>query len=402
LEQFDVIIIGGSVAGLRSAEQLAKRGLSVICLERKQEIGVPKHCGEGLGLGHFKRLGLKPDKRWCAAPMKGAALYAPSGKKVEVKFDKTVGYILERKQFEKFLAEKAAKAGAVIRARSNVSEIKREKGGVKVTVKDLFAGEYFGKMLFACDGTAGIAAKSLGLENSIQASDLDSGIQYEMAGIDFDQPDMIHLWFGNDIAPRGYVWLFPKGKNHANVGIGIGSHLGKPAAFYLNKWIDARPEIKKGSIMEVNSGIIPVGGLMEKMTADNLIVVGDAAHQVNPIHGGGMGLAMEAADLAAEVAAKAFKKKDFSNAVLDEYNLRWWEKTGVKLKRVLQIRYMMESLSDNDYEVLVENFTGEEIMKLQGGSLGESAKFVTRKLFKKPGLMKLMLKYLAPKEGRGK
>ncbi|MFH1235080.1 MAG: FAD-binding protein, partial [Candidatus Diapherotrites archaeon] len=77
MEQFDVIIIGGSVAGLRSAEQLAKRGLSVLCLERKQEVGVPKHCGEGLGLGHFKRLGLKPDKRWCAAAMKGAILYTP-------------------------------------------------------------------------------------------------------------------------------------------------------------------------------------------------------------------------------------------------------------------------------------------------------------------------------------
>ncbi|MCX6802748.1 MAG: NAD(P)/FAD-dependent oxidoreductase [Candidatus Diapherotrites archaeon] len=402
MEEFDVIIIGGSVAGLRSAEQLAKRGLSVLCLERKQEIGVPKHCGEGLGLGHFKRLGLKPDKRWCAAAMKGAILYTPTGKKVEIKFDKTVGYILERKQFEKYLAEKAAKAGAVTRVRSNVSEIKREKGGVKVTVKDLFEAEYFGKMLFACDGTAGIASRSLGLENSIQASDLDSGIQYEMVGIDFDQPDMIHLWFGNDVAPRGYVWLFPKGKNHANVGIGIGSHLGKPAAFYLNKWIDARPEIKKGSIMEVNSGIIPVGGLLEKMTADNLMLVGDAAHQVNPIHGGGMGLAMEAADLAAEVAAKAFKKNDLSNSALQEYNSRWWEKTGVKLKRILQIRYMMESLSDKDYEALAENFTGEEIMKLQGGSLGESAKLVTTKLIRKPGLMKLMLKYLAPKEGRGK
>ena len=115
-----------------------------------------------------------------------------------------------------------------------------------------------------------------------------------------------------------------------------------------------------------------------------------------------VGLAMEAADLAAEVAAKAFRKNDLSNSALQEYNSRWWEKTGVKLKRILQIRYMMESLSDKDYEALAENFTGEEIMKLQGGSLGESAKFVTRKLIRKPGLMKLMLKYLAPKEGRGK
>ena len=402
MEEFDVIVVGASVAGLRSAEQLAKRGLNVLCLDRKQEIGVPKQCGEGLGLGHFNRLGIKPDKSWAVAPMRGAVLYAPSGKMVEIHFNKVVGYVLERKQFEKHLAKKAAKAGAVIKTRSNVTALERKNGGIHIKVEDLFGGEFSSKLVFACDGPTSAIANKLGLEISISPKDLDSGIQYEMAGIDFEKEDKIHLWFGNEVAPRGYLWLFPKGKNHANVGIGIGSHIGKPAAFYLDKWIAMRPEISKGSIIEVNSGIIPVGGLLEKMTHDNLIVVGDAAHQVNPIHGGGMGLAMEAADLAAGVAEKAFKKNDFSNAALNEYNSLWWNKTGVKLRQILQIRYMMESLSDKDFEALAESFTGEDIMNLQSGSLGESAKLVTKKLIKKPSLMKLMLKYLRPKEKRGK
>jgi len=402
MEEFDVIVVGASVAGLRSAEQLAKRGLSVLCLDRKQEIGVPKQCGEGLGLGHFNRLGIKPDRAWAVAPMKGAMLYSPSGKMVEIRFDKVVGYVLERKQFEKHLAKKAAKAGAVIKTRSNVTALERKNGGIHIKVEDLFGGEFSSKLVFACDGPTSAIANKLGLNISISPKDLDSGIQYEMGGIDFKNGDLIHLWFGGKVAPRGYVWLFPKGKNHANVGIGIGSHIGKPAAFYLDKWIAERPEISKGSIIEVNSGIIPVGGLLEKMTHDNLIVVGDAAHQVNPIHGGGMGLAMEAADLAAGVAERALEKKDFSAKALDEYNSLWWDKSGHKLKQILQIRYMLESLSDSDFEILAENFTGEEIMKLQSGSLGESAKLVTKKLIKKPGLMKLMLKYLRPKETRGK
>jgi len=401
MEEFDVIVIGASVAGLRSAHQLAKRGLSVLCLDKKQEVGNPKQCGEGLGLGHFNRLGIKPQKEWAVAPMKGAMLYAPSGKKVDIKFDRVVGYVLERRGFEKFLAREAAEAGAKIQFRSKVVNLERVDGGVKVTVKDLFEGEYFAKLIFACDGPTSVIANKMGLPISIKAEDLDSGIQYEMTGIDFEHGDRINLWFGADIAPRGYVWIFPKGKRSANVGIGIGAHVGKSAAYYLDKWIAERPEISKGSIIEVNSGIIPVGGLLKKMTHDNLIVVGDAAHQVNPIHGGGIGLAMEAADMAAEIAEKAFKKGDFSNAALEEYNSIWWEKAGNKLKRILQIRYMMESLSDKDFEVLAETLDGEDVMKIQSGSLADSAKLVTKKLITKPGLLKVMLKYLKPQDGRG-
>ncbi len=394
MEEFDVIVVGASVAGLRAAEQLAKKGLSVICLDRKQEIGTPKQCGEGLGYGHIKRLHLKPDKRWASQPIKGAALYTPRGKKVEVLYDKVVGYVLERKAFEKHLAKKASKARAVIKIRSNVSSIKRTKKGIEAQVNDLFSEKYNAKMVFACDGPTSWTANQLGLPIKIKRQDLDSGIQYEMTGIDFPQEHLIHLWFGKNVAPRGYVWLFPKGKNHANVGIGIGAHIKASAKEYLDKWINERPGIKKGSIIEVNSGVIPVGGLLKKMTADRMIVVGDAAHQVNPIHGGGIGLAMEAADLAAKIARKAFDKKDFSNSVLQEYNSLWWEKTGNKLSRILQIRYMVESMSDKDFENIAESFSAEDIMTLQSGSLAESAKMVSKKLITKPTLMKTMLKYL--------
>jgi len=395
MENYDVIVIGGSVAGLRASEQLAKKGLSVLCLDKKQEIGVPKQCGEGLSLAHLQRLKIKPDRCWAPQKIKGAALYAPNGKKVEIDFGKTMGFVLERKAFEKYLAKRASKAGAKIMAKSNVVAVQRTKQGVIVKVEDLFSATYSAKMVFACDGPQSIIANMLGLAIKIKPEDLDSGIQYEMANISFEQPELIHLWFGNNVAPRGYVWLFPKGKDHANVGIGIGAHIKGSAKAYLDKWIEARPEIKKGSILEVNSGVIPVGGLLEKMTADNLIVVGDAAHQVNPIHGGGMGLAMEAADLGAEIASKAFAQNDFSDKVLDEYNKIWWQRYGNKLRRILQIRYMMESLSDADFNAIAESFTGEEIMLLQSGELAKSKKLIVSKLIRRPRLIKVMLKHLS-------
>ncbi|MCX8189799.1 MAG: NAD(P)/FAD-dependent oxidoreductase [Candidatus Diapherotrites archaeon] len=395
MDKYDVIVIGGSVAGLRAAEQLANRGLNVLCLDKKQEIGVPKQCGEGISLGHLQKLGIKPDRRWASQKINGAILYAPNGSAVEIDFGKTMGFVLERKAFEKHLAKKAAKAGATVKVKSNVTEVKRTEGGVIVSVCDLFANTYFAKAIFACDGPQSVIANKMGLPISIKPEDLDSGIQYEMAGIEFEKEKFIHLWFGNDIAPRGYVWLFPKGKQHANVGIGIGAHIRGSAKEYLDKWIEVRPEIKKGSIIEVNSGVIPVGGLLKKMTADNLIVIGDAAHQVNPIHGGGMGIAMEAADIATSVFEKAFQKNDFSDATFDEYNRIWWERCGNKLMRLVQIRKMMESLNDNDFNTIAEAFTGEEILTIQSGDFAKIRAIILKKLISKPALLKVMLKYLS-------
>ena len=130
MQEYDVIVVGSSVAGLRAAEQLAKKGLNVLCLDKKQEIGVPKQCGEGISLNHLRRLHIKPQRCWAVQKIKGAALYAPNGKKVEIDFGKTMGFVIERKVFEKYLAKKASKAGATIKVRSNVTSVKRIKGGV--------------------------------------------------------------------------------------------------------------------------------------------------------------------------------------------------------------------------------------------------------------------------------
>jgi len=53
MEEYDVIVVGAGPAGLRAATKLAKNGINVICLDKKQEIGVPVRCGEGLGLVYF-------------------------------------------------------------------------------------------------------------------------------------------------------------------------------------------------------------------------------------------------------------------------------------------------------------------------------------------------------------
>ena len=133
---YDLIIVGAGPAGLWAAQKAAGAKMKVLVLDRKQEIGPPKRCAEGLGLGWFKRLGLKPNKEWAVQPIYGATLIAPSGKKIEMRSKKIAGYVLERKIFEKHLAIAAAKSGAKITVKANVENCERKNGIVELTVNE--------------------------------------------------------------------------------------------------------------------------------------------------------------------------------------------------------------------------------------------------------------------------
>lgn len=395
MEEYDAIVIGAGPAGLRASAKLASRGVNVLCLDKKQEIGVPVRCGEGLGLGWFKRLEMQADPAWAVQEIFGAAIVSPTGKKIEIRSPTPSGYILERRVFEKQLAYKAAKEGARIQAKTHVKKVERKDGKVEITAR--FIGEevkYKAPIIVAADGVDSLISKQLGLQTVMKLVDFDSGFQYEMAGIDFEDPDLISLYFGNEVAPRGYVWIFPKGKHVANVGIGIGGYRKELARDYLDQWIAERDGLKNGSIVHVFCGGIPVGGFLPNMVKDNLIAVGDAAHQVDPIHGGGIGLAMEAADIVSGVVTEAVEKKDFSEQFLSRYNKLWYDKRGNQLLKRLKGRHFMEKLSDEEMEYLAGMLSGDEIMQVANGDLKSAAKLAL-KLAKRPDLVKKMITNLS-------
>lgn len=397
MEHFDVIVVGLGPAGLAACKTLAEKKVSVLGLDRKQEIGPPKRCAEGLGIAWFKRLKIKPSPEFAVHKIFGAVLFAPNGKSVTLKSKKLQGYILERKIFEKHLAIEAAAKGAKIIAKSDVIEAKREQGKVFLTVNQ--CGEqkqYSCNLVIAADGIDSLVARELGLNTANKLVDVDSGYQYEMTNISGYNEKLLNLYFGTDVSPRGYVWIFGKRKNSANVGIGIGGATKETAKFFLDKFIASKPGLAKGSIIEVNAGVIPVGGFLDNMVKDNLLVAGDAAHQVDPVHGGGIGIAIEAGMLAAQVAAEAVKKKDFSEKFLSKYNSLWYNARGNELKKKVRIRHLLENLSNEDFNYIAESLTIEDVMKIASNDLDKKARLVIlgKKMLQRPGLAKIMLKYI--------
>ncbi|MBN2101605.1 MAG: NAD(P)/FAD-dependent oxidoreductase [Candidatus Aenigmarchaeota archaeon] len=388
--EYDVVVVGAGPAGTAAGKICAEHDLSVLVLEKRQEIGSPKRCGEGLGKNSLGRMGVEFNSKWVTREIIGATCYAPNGRFVRINYDGPEGWVIERKVFDKELAYQASKVGARIVAKAEVTGLVRADDG-KVDVSINYAGTPYktrAKMIIACDGVETKIARIMGLNTTMKLNDIAQGAQLEMSNIKID-PDRIELYFGNDIAPGGYIWIFPKGDDVANVGIGIRHPYGKEsmcAMDYLMRFIESRPELKDGSIIEYNTGGVPVGGLLENMVADNLIVAGDAAHHTNPIHGGGIAEAYIGGKLAGEVVVDALLNKDISAKYLSKYNKMWWDLRGSKMKNVEKLRKVAEKLKDEELNFLAEELSGDDLVEFTRGS---ALKKLATIMMKKPGMIRL-------------
>jgi digeranylgeranylglycerophospholipid reductase len=374
----DVVIIGAGPAGTCCAKKLAEAGYTVKVYDKRAEIGSPKRCGEGLSEASQNFVGKIPE-RCIAQRMKGARLYAPNGRYLDAILTEG-GFILERKVFDKWLAEEAVRAGAYVQANSFVSELTKDDRGFYTGVKGDFMGNQFEEkarvVVCATGAESPIRNQALGVYS--KATLVDSCIQYEMTNVDMVQ-DMIHIYLSSVLAPRGYVWVFPKGEHRANVGLGIIPQDKKPGE-YMQLFFKEHPEIAKGSILEVNGGCVPVGGMVKDMVQNGFVLCGEAANHVNPIHGGGIKEAVISGQMAADVIGECLKKNDISKQALSKYNDVWWELRGNHLKRVEKLRETVEKLSDQDLNDLVDALKPEDIIEFaRGAKLSVLAKVLMRK-----------------------
>ncbi|HII66564.1 MAG TPA: NAD(P)/FAD-dependent oxidoreductase [Thermococcaceae archaeon] len=376
--KYDVIVVGAGIAGPIVARNVAREGYSVLLIDKKPAIGAPKQCAEGININVFKNYDIPYDKRFINREIYGAKLYSPSGYELEMRYKDVSGVILERKVFDKMLAFYAARAGADVLVRTEAFDVIRENGLIK-GIKAKHEGktiEIYADIVVAADGVESTIARKAGINTYAPPHEFDSAYEYEMLIEGFD-PDLIHLWFGNEVAPRGYVWVFPKDEDRANVGIGINSDNPKTAKYYLDKWLEEN-NIPAKKLLEINVGIVPVGGFVKELAKDNVVVVGDAARQVNPMHGGGMAEAMKAGTMASKWIVKALEEENLE--LLKNYTQEWWEEDGKRLERVLKIRKAVEKLTDEDLDVFIQVLSGADAEKIAGGDYTE----VIKALLKNP------------------
>jgi digeranylgeranylglycerophospholipid reductase len=367
-ERYDVVVVGAGPAGSVTARIAAEHGLDVLLLDRNQEIGVPVKCAEGAGkeIEQF----VTPDKKWISAEVKGAYIYAPDGTKVEMAGEKMeeVGYVLERRLFDKFLASEAARAGAEVRVRTEAYGLIKEDGYAKgVSVRALAEGEtkrIYAQVVVGADGVESKVGRWGGINTKLRPSDIDICAEFLMYDASIDS-DYNKFFLGSKIAPKGYAWTFPKGEGCANVGVGISGDMsgeGHHAIDYLRAFVHS--QFPNGKVLAEMYGAVPVCGMISESVADGLVLVGDAAWQVNPITGGGIIYALHAGEMAGEVIAKAVQENDVSKKRLAEYDTQWRNAFRKRLDIGLKAKEFFCSLSDDDINKLAHSLADIKIHEL--------------------------------------
>lgn len=381
-EKYDIVVVGAGPAGSMAARAAAKTGAKVLLLDKRRELGVPVQCGEALAEEPLRDLGIKPDPRWIAGKVNAVRLISPSGIEVSIAEKSAVhgkvGFILDRKVFDKHLAMLAAKEGADVRVGTLVDGLLMDGKKIIGVKASSFDGrmEVRAEVVIAADGVVSRVARWAGVNTVLRLDDIESCAQFQMVGIDVKSPEVMEYYFGSRITPGGYAWLFPKGRDMANVGIGIlGSRMQRPAIDYLKDFVNSMPRLKKGRVIEINGGGVPVGGPIPKTVKDNLLIVGDAARQVNALTGGGIDSAMRAGDIAGEVAAKAVASGDASEKKLKEYEKRWRKQMGKKFERYLKAKEVLLDMSDDELDKLAKALQGVEFDKI---SLTDMLKVLTK------------------------
>jgi len=351
---YDVVVIGAGPGGSMAAKTCAEMGLNVLLVEKRQEIGAPVRCAEGIGKKDLERF-VEIDRRFISAEVVGAKIYAPDGTEItltEEMAGNEVGYVLERKIFDRHLARLAAKAGADVIVKTSAVGMVRENGRVRVRLRKM--GEEFEvecRIVIGADGVESRVGKWAGIDTTLKLDEIESCVQYLMTGIDFD-PNYCHFWFGREIAPGGYVWLFPKGNSSANVGIGVMPSLAKRSPKeYLDEFVERR--YGDGRIVEVVAGAVPVKGEIETAVADNVMLVGDAARHADPITGGGIANAMKAGYYAGKVAAEAIERGDCSAKFLRRYDELWKNDFGKDLAKKRKLQQKLVKMDDETLSKLM-------------------------------------------------
>ncbi|HDN02254.1 MAG TPA: NAD(P)/FAD-dependent oxidoreductase [Candidatus Bathyarchaeota archaeon] len=356
MPEWDVIVVGAGPAGLSAARWCAGEGLKTLIFEAKGEIKAWKPCGEGISRETLKTAEIDPTPDFISNEL-GMRVYAPNGNYVDLG---QTGYAINKDMFLYRMAVAAAEQGAEFKMFEPVKTVLRENG--KMVVKTT-RGTYDAILVIGADGIGpnSTVARSLGMDNKVE---IIPCVQYKMACCNVEDENG-RIYLGRSVAPLGYAWIFPKGGGVANVGLGV---RGEPAMPYLQRFVESHKEIfKDAKIIGFGSAPVPIGGMAKEITGDGVILIGDAAGTVIPFTGAGIHSSIAAGKIASKVAAEAVSQEDSSKSMLQKFEQEYDKYWGKRIKSSLKAMRVFEKLGDEDFNMLANILTAEDIINLANG-----------------------------------
>jgi geranylgeranyl diphosphate/geranylgeranyl-bacteriochlorophyllide a reductase len=302
---FDVAVIGGGPSGATAANDLARRGLKVMLLDRDGRI---KPCGGAIPPRLLKDFEIP--ESLLVAKARAARMIAPSGREVDMPVGdgpEGKGFVgmVDRDVFDEWLRERARHNGAT-RITGSYEKIDRDSDGMAVLVYRQERGGPNRRLrvrsVIGADGARSAVAK----QNIPGARDVKCVFAYHeiikapepavAAAADFD-PDRCDVYYQGHLSPDFYAWIFPHGKT-ASIGLGS-AHKGfalRETTALMRKQVG----LEGCETIRTEGAPIPLKPLKRWDNGRDIVVAGDAAGVVAPASGEGIYYAMACGRLAAD------------------------------------------------------------------------------------------------------
>jgi flavin-dependent dehydrogenase len=406
-DRFDVIVAGGNVAGASTAINLASKGLRVVVVERRSSTKIgSRSCGDGIERYQFENLGLPiPKGEFLLRNVDRAYLNSPD-RKVRLRGE-TAGIAIDRFGLNQYLVQQALDAGVQIIDRVEVTGPTIEDGYVRgVHCRPLRGGDAFKVLAPVTVDATGWRAQlrqaapaEWPIAEVVPKNEMALAYREERRRPEPVEELLVEATFDFEIAPQGLYWVADRTETLVNVGIGMQWVPGipNPRTQIRNEVLPKYPSLVNTTEIRSGAGVIPNRRPIDCPVGPGIVAIGDAACQVQPLTGSGIGASMYAAGLLAEVVTVALETtKTPSTNDLYAYGHRYHTTYGIDQAANMIFRMSLQALTNAQLNRLMSAHivSEEELVSAarQGRlelSFGKKLKAAT-KLMGEPRLIKAL------------